>query len=139
MIFGCQKRLLESTSFSLMVIIWMECTFSCENFVLQPIHEEIRASRLEFSSLSFQHIFKERNVHVDLLSKEALHLDLRVLKICEDYIGHSTHYIHASFFSFMTMPLGSLILYQDIKYLVLWNMFKPIIISWDGFSNSFFS
>jgi hypothetical protein len=52
-----------------LVINWMKGSYQCEDFLLQPILNEILTLQTVFISISYQHIYMERNSWEDGLSK----------------------------------------------------------------------
>jgi hypothetical protein len=51
----------------------------------------------DFNCIFFHHVYGERNVDVDRLSKDGLHLDAGVWIIQEKVEGQSTEYFHYPF------------------------------------------
>jgi len=76
----------------------MEGTYSCENFLLHPILDEISTIKSVVISISLHHIFRERNDQGDGLSKEGLMLDSGSWKIWEEVDGIASKYVHRSFY-----------------------------------------
>jgi ribonuclease HI len=65
---------LQVFSDSLLAINWLNEVDCLENFLLQPVRDEILAIKSSFVSLSFQHVYREGNRLADNLSKEGLQL-----------------------------------------------------------------
>ena len=71
-----------------------------EGFALLTHSNESRKLQLAwkaFNSIFFHHVYGERNVDVDRLSKAGLHLDAGVWIIQEKVEGQSTEYFHDPF------------------------------------------
>jgi hypothetical protein len=60
---------------------WENGNFSLENLRLVPLLDRIREARAQFTSLSFQHVYKELNCKADQLSKEALRLQEEMMEV----------------------------------------------------------
>jgi ribonuclease HI len=92
---GAQK--LQIFDNSLVVVNWMNGTNSLENFNLQPIYEEIQLAQTAFNSLSFHHVYRERNMVADGLLKAGLLMEEGAWIIQEQVEGHSIEYHHTPF------------------------------------------
>jgi hypothetical protein len=66
----------------------MNGTNSLENYKLRPIFEEIQLAQAVFNTLSFQHVYNERNMEDDGLSKAGLHSKARAWIIKERVKGY---------------------------------------------------
>jgi ribonuclease HI len=55
---------------SMLVINWLWKSQQCHNIILSPILDEVFTIANIFTNLSFQHVYRERNVKADSLSKE---------------------------------------------------------------------
>jgi hypothetical protein len=77
---------------SLLVINWVNQIQICHIYRLMHILEEVLRIITTFDSISFSHIYKERNKMVDRLSKEASQLDYGSWNITEHSTGGSFDY-----------------------------------------------
>lgn len=74
---------------SLNVINWLNGRSRCQNYVLQPLFEEIQNLKLSFNSLSINHIYRERNDMADKLSKDGIEQAVDSWRIREEANGES--------------------------------------------------
>jgi ribonuclease HI len=54
---------------SLVVVNWMNGTYSLETYSLRPIYEKKQLAQTAFDSISFQHVYREKNVEADGFQK----------------------------------------------------------------------
>jgi hypothetical protein len=83
---------------SLVVINKKEGSFSCDNFILCSIFEDIKVIISIFNSTSLQCIYKEMNIQANALSKEGLVLALGCWNIWDEQDGHCFNYLHVPIF-----------------------------------------
>jgi ribonuclease HI len=69
---------------SLLVIKCMRKKFVLGSFTLQPLFDEVWSLQVSLTSISFVHIFRERNLLADSLSKDGLDLMRREWLVLED-------------------------------------------------------
>jgi hypothetical protein len=55
---------------SMIVINWMNNAHRCHNKLLTPILEEVAQLKSTFNLITFNHIYRERNMEADRCSKE---------------------------------------------------------------------
>jgi len=72
---------------SLNVINWLNGRSRCQNYILQPLFEEIQNLKLSFNSLSINHIYRERNDMADKLSKDGIEQAVGSWRIREEANG----------------------------------------------------
>jgi ribonuclease HI len=60
---------------SMVIINWIRKTQKCHNIRLLPLFEEFFIILNTYSNFSIQHVYGERNIAADKLSKEGLLLD----------------------------------------------------------------
>lgn len=75
----------------------MNREFALRNFTLQPLFNEVWSLLTGFTAISFEHIFKKRNMVADCLSKDGFELEQGTWEVMEDQAGIHTEYTHASF------------------------------------------
>ena len=73
MLFALEQGCLSLQIFgdSMLVIDWEKEIKQCHVMVLLPILEEVIRLKQSFNQITFSHVYRERNVMVDQLSKEA--------------------------------------------------------------------
>lgn len=59
------------------IIKWTQVSFTCVNFTIHPIFDELNAIKETFISIYFHHIYRETNAYANVLFKEDLLLDPR--------------------------------------------------------------
>jgi ribonuclease HI len=60
---------------SLLVIQWLCKETTLRNFTLQPLYDDVQLLMTTFSHISLSHIYRDKNMIVDGLSKDGLGLD----------------------------------------------------------------
>ena len=76
-------RQLQVYGDSIVVIKWMNKIHKCRIASLDALYEETTHSLSFFESISFTHVYRERNKEVDKLSKKGLTLQWGEWKILE--------------------------------------------------------
>jgi hypothetical protein len=79
---------------SMFVIQVMKGTHFLRSYTLVPLLEEIKICSVEFTHISFSHIYKNHNKKADQLSKYGLELDKGSWKIREEGPDGSQEYFH---------------------------------------------
>ena len=78
---NCKK--LQVFGDSMVVINWINKTQRCRNSSLDTLYEEVNKILTNFESISFNHVYRERNMEADKLSKARLNLQWGSWKIIE--------------------------------------------------------
>jgi hypothetical protein len=81
----------------MLVINWLRRTQQCHNIILSPILDEVFTITNLFTNLSFNHVYRERNVKADSLSKEGSLLAHGQWHILEFKDGQSYEHFHRPF------------------------------------------
>ena len=68
---------------SMVVINWINKTQRCKNYSLDTLYEEVNRNLSNFESISFKHVYWERNMDTNKLSKAGLNLQWGSWKIME--------------------------------------------------------
>jgi hypothetical protein len=76
----------------------MRKEYVIRNFNLQPMFDEAWALQAVFSCIIFKHVYRERNLEANGLSKDGLDLARGEWIIMEEQDGHSYVYSHATLF-----------------------------------------
>jgi ribonuclease HI len=82
---------------SMVVINWMRKTQLCHNINLSSILDEVFLIANIFTNLSFQHVYRERNVATDTLSKEGTLMALGQWHVIEYKDGQGFEHYHKPF------------------------------------------
>ena len=67
----------------MVVINWINKTQRCCNSSLDTLYEEVNRTLSNFESISFKHVYRERNMEADKISKIGLNLQWGTWKIIE--------------------------------------------------------
>ena len=78
----------------MVVINWMNKTQKCRIASLDALYEETTRSLSFFETISFTHVYKERNKEADKLSKKGLTLHWGEWNILETKDSTATEYPH---------------------------------------------
>ena len=101
MLFALEQgfRSLQIFGDSMLVIDWAMEIHQCHVMVLLPILEEVIRLKQSFTQITFSHVYRERNVMADQLSKEATqqHLDFGSWRITSHLPEGSFSYYHRPF------------------------------------------
>ena len=81
----------------MVVINWINKTQRCRNSSLDTLYEEVNKTFSNFESISFKHVYRERNMDADKLSKEGLNLQWGSWKITEIKDTKAKEYLHKPF------------------------------------------
>jgi ribonuclease HI len=89
LLFSKEKKLTSLQVFgdSQVVVKWVQNQQQCHNILLLPILEEVQRVVVSFDIFEIHHVFRERNMEVDRLSKEGLQLEHGQWMIVEDNEG----------------------------------------------------
>ena len=90
-------RQLQVFGDSMVVINWINITPKCRIDSLDALYEETIGSLSFFETISFTHVYRERNVEADKLSKKGLTLQWGEWKILEIKDSEATEYPHRPF------------------------------------------
>jgi ribonuclease HI len=82
---------------SQMVVKWIWNINQCHNILLIPLLEEVQRLMASFDYFDIQHVYRERNMMVDLLSKEGLQMEHGQWMISEENNGTFYEYYHRPF------------------------------------------
>ena len=93
---NCRK--LQVFGDSMVVINWLNKTQKCKNATLDVLYEETCISLSFVESISFKHVYRERKVEADKLSKVGLNLQWGQWKILEIKDSKAMAYPHRPFF-----------------------------------------
>ena len=92
---NCKK--LQVFGNSMVVINWLKKTQKCRISTLDTLYEEITITLFFFESISFKHVYRERNSDADKLSKAGLNLQWGHWKILEIKETEAMEYPHRPF------------------------------------------
>ena len=84
----------------MVVINWINKTQRCINSTLDTLYEEINRTLSIFESISFKHVYRERNTDANKLSKAGLNLQWGYWKIMEIKDTEAKKYPHRPFLIF---------------------------------------
>ena len=87
-------RQLQFFGDSMVVINWMNKTQKCRIDSLDALYEETTQSLSFFETISFTHVYRERNKEADKLSKKGLTLHWGEWKILETKDSKAMEYLH---------------------------------------------
>ena len=92
---NCKK--LQVLGDSMVVINWINKTQRCRNTSLDTLFEEVNRLLANFESISFKHVYMERNMEADKLSMAGLNLQWGTWKIIEKKETEANEYYHRPF------------------------------------------
>ena len=92
---NCQN--LQVFGDSLVVINWMNKIQRRRNTSLVALFEEVNRLLANFESLSLKHVYRERNMEADRLSKAGINLEWGTWKITEKKETEANEYYHRPF------------------------------------------
>jgi hypothetical protein len=81
----------------MVVITWLRKTQICHNINLTSILEEVFWITNIFTNMSFNHVYRERNITINTLSKEGTLMAHRQWHIIEFLDGKSYEHYHIHF------------------------------------------
>jgi ribonuclease HI len=81
---------------SLLVIQWMKGDYMLRNFLLQPLFSDIKNLQSTFSHISFSHVYRDKNIEADRLSKQGLELQEGTWEVFESNQGQLSSHFHES-------------------------------------------
>ena len=90
-------RQLQDFGDSMVVINWLNKIHKCRTATLDALYEETTRSLSFFETISFTHVYRERNVDADKLSKKGLTLQWGEWKILEIKDSKAMEYMHKPF------------------------------------------
>jgi ribonuclease HI len=90
------------------VVKWVKKSQHCHNILLLPILEEVYGLVDSFDAFFIQHVYRERNMVVDQLSKAGIHMEQGQWHIVEDLDGIIQEYYHRPFIEDQQDPYPSL-------------------------------
>ena len=90
-------RQLQVFGGSMVIINWLNKTLKCRIATLDALYEETTRSLSFFESISFKHVYRERNADGDKLSKAGLTLQWGEWKIVEIKDSEALDYPHRPF------------------------------------------
>jgi hypothetical protein len=64
--------------------------------MLQPLFDDIKNLQSSFSHITISHVYREKNMEADRLSKDGLELQEGTWEIRESLQGQLTSYLHES-------------------------------------------
>lgn len=119
LLFAVEKecKTLQVFGDSLLIIHWVNRVQRCHISPLLPILEEVMRIIPVFDSISFSHIYRERNQLADRLSKEASQLEYGRWHINEQSAEGSFDYYHRPFHEGLLYESTCLSEIQSIKFL----------------------
>jgi hypothetical protein len=85
----------------MVVINWIKKTQKWHNIRLLPILEEVFIILASYESYYVRHVYTERNIATDVLSKESLQLDFGQWQIEEVREGTHFEFYHRPFINMM--------------------------------------
>ena len=92
---NCKK--LQVFGDSMVVINWINKTQRCRNTSLDTLFEEVYRILANFESISFKHVYRERNMEANKLSKAGLNLQWGTWKIIEKKETEANEYYRRPF------------------------------------------
>ena len=81
----------------MVVINWINKTWRCRNYTLDALYEEVNRTLSIFESISFKHVYKERNMDAEKLSKARPNLQWGYWKIMDIKDTEAKEYPHRPF------------------------------------------
>lgn len=94
-------RSLQIVGNSMVVINWVNKTQRCHNIRLLPILEEVFIILVSYENYSMWHVYSERNMATDPLSKAGLQLDIGQWHLEEIKEGTHFEFFHRPFIDLM--------------------------------------
>ena len=82
---------------SLAILNWIDKTQRCRNLSLSALFEEANRLLSNFDSITFKHVYRERNEEADRLSKAGLNLAMGTWKILETKDTEVYEFFHRPF------------------------------------------
>ena len=98
---NCKK--LQVFADSLIVINWIKKIKKCRNTSLAALFEEVSRLLTNFESLTLKHVYRERNMDADILSKAEINLAWGTWKFIETKEATTNEFYHRPF---MDLPPG---------------------------------
>ena len=90
-------KMLQVFGDSMVVINWINKTQRCRNSTLDTLYEEVNRTLSIFESILFKHVYRERNMEANKLSKAGLNLQWGTWKIIEKKETEANEYYHRPF------------------------------------------
>ena len=84
----------------MVVINWINKTWRCRDTSLDTLFEEVNRILANFESISFKHVYRERNMEANKLSKAGLNLQWGTWKIIEKKETEANEYYYRPFLVF---------------------------------------